>query len=55
VCDALPKLKLATRYDPVETSDFGWDRITELARRTYVPASDQSRLRGAGAGLTDND
>ena len=26
-----------------------------LAHQTYVPASEESRLRGAGAGLTDND
>ena len=26
-----------------------------LAARTYVPASDVSRAKGAGAGTTDND
>ena len=46
---------LASRYDPDDTSDTGWDRLTALAHKTYVPASDQSRLHGAGAGLTDND
>jgi len=29
--------------------------LGELAHRTYVPASEQSRTSGAGAGLTDND
>ena len=29
--------------------------LEELAHQTYVPASEESRLRGAGAGLTDND
>lgn len=45
----------ATRYDPAAAGDCGWDAIQRLAYTTYVPASDQSRLSGAGAGLTDND
>lgn len=45
----------ATRYDPAITGDGGWEAIERLAHRTFVPASDQSRLSGAGAGLTDND
>ncbi len=45
----------ATRYDPAAVGDAGWDDLTALAAKTYVPASDQSRLKGAGAGLTDND
>ena len=32
-----------------------WDQVTRLAARTYVPSSAQSRLLGAGAGVTDND
>jgi hypothetical protein len=32
-----------------------WQRLALLERRTYVPASDASRVAGAGAGLTDND
>jgi len=31
------------------------DRLTGYAHRTYAPATSQSRLAGAGAGLTDND
>jgi Protein of unknown function (DUF3726) len=46
---------LATRYDPAAVSDTGWDQLERLAKRTYVPATDHSRARGAGAGLTDND
>ena len=46
---------LATRYDPAACGDSGWDRLAALAHKTYVPASDESRLSGAGAGLTDND
>jgi len=29
--------------------------LTERAALTYVPATAESRQRGAGAGLTDND
>lgn len=29
--------------------------LTTLAGRTYAPATEDSRIRGAGAGLTDND
>ena len=32
-----------------------WGRLTALAHRTYAPATEASRLAGAGAGLTDND
>ena len=32
-----------------------WDRLGEFAWRTYVPETEQGRLQGAGAGLTDND
>ncbi len=32
-----------------------WDALERWAARTYVPASVQSRLAGAGAGLSDND
>lgn len=32
-----------------------WPQLEELASRTYVPSSEQSRAAGAGAGLTDND
>ena len=30
-------------------------QLTAFARRTYAPATSESRLSGAGAGLTDND
>ena len=32
-----------------------WSRLLALAHKSYVPASEASRLAGAGAGLTDND
>jgi hypothetical protein len=31
------------------------DRLEKWVRLTYVSASAESRLAGAGAGLTDND
>ncbi len=37
----------------VNASD--WSAAAGLAQKTYVPASESSRLGGAGAGLTDND
>jgi hypothetical protein len=36
---------------PLKTVDF----LAQLAHATYVPATAESRLKGAGAGLTDND
>ena len=35
--------------------DHAWHTLQQLEHRTYVPASAESRLAGAGAGLTDND
>jgi hypothetical protein len=32
-----------------------WQTLLEFEHRTYVPASAQSRIAGAGAGLLDND
>ena len=32
-----------------------WQALEALGARTYVPASAQSRAKGAGAGLADND
>ncbi|NWG23215.1 MAG: DUF3726 domain-containing protein [Pseudorhodoplanes sp.] len=32
-----------------------WRRIERFAYRTYVPATEHSRLHGAGAGMIDND
>ena len=32
-----------------------WTRLNDYAHRTFAPASEASRLAGAGAGLTDND
>ena len=40
--------------DRPEVSAAYWDKLTQLAARTYVPATDASR-QGAGAGSIDND
>ena len=32
-----------------------WAYLNELAGRTYAPATEESRRKGAGAGLSDND
>ena len=39
----------------IEAPDEIWRELGRLAARTYVPASETSRLMGAGAGLRDND
>lgn len=36
-------------------SSTAWARLGEFAQRTYAPATEQSRLLGAGAGVSDND
>jgi hypothetical protein len=41
--------------DGAEVSDELWDQVTQLVAKTFVPASKNSRLSGAGAGMTDND
>ena len=40
---------------PVDVADAVWDDLMALAALTYVPASEASRIAGAGAGLSDND
>lgn len=32
-----------------------WDMLNRYAHRTYAPATEESRLLGAGSGLSDND
>lgn len=38
-----------------EVSEESWALLGEFARRTFAPATQESRQRGAGAGLSDND
>lgn len=39
----------------IRVDDVHWHTLEALQRHTYVPASDRSRLAGAGAGLLDDD
>jgi hypothetical protein len=41
--------------ESVSVDDAVWARLNGFAKRTYVPESDESRERGAGAGGIDND
>ncbi|ANP35882.1 hypothetical protein JL2886_00960 [Phaeobacter gallaeciensis] len=50
--------KLGRPLAPVQRGQVAedvWAQLSAFAHRTYAPASEASRLRGAGAGLTDND
>lgn len=42
----------ATRATPEPAA---WDSLNRLAHRTFAPATEASRIAGAGAGLSDND
>jgi len=48
----LDEVTLRTRSD---VSDKTWKQMDRFAAKTYAPATEASRLKGAGAGLTDND
>jgi len=39
----------------IDVDQSAWGSAYQLSRRILVPESDESRLKGAGAGLTDND
>jgi len=43
------------RIAGVDVRNPVWHGLDNLGKRTYVPASAESRARGAGAGRTDND
>jgi hypothetical protein len=38
-----------------ETAPETWESLNRFAHKTYAPATEESRLLGAGAGLSDND
>jgi len=40
---------------PLDVDPTIWAALDAFAQKTYVPATEASRLKGAGAGLTDND
>ncbi|WP_270731591.1 DUF3726 domain-containing protein [Shimia sp. Alg240-R146] len=44
--------KVCSRANPDKRD---WETLQSLAHRTYAPATEASRLKGAGAGTTDND
>lgn len=53
---ALPQGTLITRrVRGVPLEDRHWSGLQAFAARTYVPATEESRLRGAGAGVKDED
>ena len=51
----LERARLLALEQGVVAHDHYWERICELAARTLVPATTQSRERGAGAGFIDSD
>lgn len=55
-CSAPAQMLSQTRpiHRAVVSNDC-WIRLNRFAQRTFAPATEASRLRGAGAGLTDND
>jgi hypothetical protein len=50
--DHLPLPGCQLRYDLAEGPAA---RLSAMAARTYAPDTEQSRISGAGAGLSDND
>ncbi len=49
------QLTSSTRQTRATPSLADWDTLNRLAHKTYAPATEESRLLGAGAGLSDND
>ena len=56
-CDhgALQSRLAASLREGVAIDQASWDRLQEMAARTLVPASTESRRRGAGAEIDDNE
>ncbi len=42
-------------FSRVTPDEADWTVLQTLAHRTYAPATEASRMTGAGAGITDND
>ena len=51
----MPECEMKPASGAQDVSGDVWARLNALAKRTYVPSSEESRAAGAGAGLTDND
>ncbi|EBA16857.1 hypothetical protein RSK20926_03594 [Roseobacter sp. SK209-2-6] len=50
--------EMSGQSEPVMRADVdpqAWEKLGEFAHRTYAPATEASRILGAGAGLSDND
>ena len=47
-------MKITNKRQP-QYSEETWDRLYELSLETFVEESEEKKLSGAGAGLTDND
>lgn len=43
------------RRSRVLATALNWSALDQFAQRTYAPATEESRSRGAGAGVSDND
>ncbi len=50
-----PAAVAGVKWTHSEVDASVWRRLSVFGHRTYVPQSQQSRLCGAGAGLSDND
>lgn len=53
-----PAAPLATTHERISRATpapGAWEVLQELAGKCHAPATEESRLLGAGAGLTDND
>lgn len=48
-------LQAAPRRTRAEVSSADFEVLNRFAHRTYAPATEESRQKGAGAGLSDND
>ena len=53
--EAGPVVSAAPLYHHTDTDLAVWQALEARAHLTYVPASEASRQKGAGAGLVDND
>jgi hypothetical protein len=53
--DRTQQLRTRRGSSGYDVPDDAWRALQELEHKTYVPASAQSRIAGAGAGLLDND
>ncbi len=50
-----PQQATLSPISPLVITPANWAFCLERASRTYVPATEESRAKGAGASLTDND